>query len=62
MRTQLRKVRDAVKSGDTELATSEFRLATQKLDRAGARHIIHRNAVARLKSRISARIKAMKVA
>jgi small subunit ribosomal protein S20 len=60
VRTQCRKVREAVQAGDVEQAETEFRLATKRLDRAGARNIIHRNAVARTKSRLSARIKAMK--
>ena len=60
VRTQLRKVREAVKAGNAELAETEFRLAVKKLDRAGARNIIHRNAAARLKSRLSAKVKAIK--
>jgi small subunit ribosomal protein S20 len=62
LRTQCRKVRDAVEAGNVELAETEFRLAVKKLDRAGARNIIHRNAAARTKSRLSARIKALKPA
>lgn len=62
IRTQCRKVREAIKAADVERAETEFRLATKKLDRAGARNIIHRNAAARLKSRISAKIKALKQA
>jgi len=60
LRTQCRKVREAVADGDPERAEAEFRLATKRLDRAGARNIIHRNAAARLKSRLSAKIKALK--
>ncbi len=60
MRTQCRKVGEAVQAGDAALAETEFRLAARKLDRAGARNIIHRNAAARLKSRMSAKIKAVK--
>jgi small subunit ribosomal protein S20 len=60
VRTQCRKVREAVQAGDVETAETEFRLATKKLDRAGARNIIHRNAAARTKSRLSAKIKALK--
>ncbi len=60
VRTQCRKVREAVEAGEVETAENEFRLATKKLDRAGARNIIHRNAAARTKSRLSARIKALK--
>ncbi len=60
VRTQIRKVREAVTAGNAELAETEFRLVARKLDRAGARNIIHRKAGARLKSRLSARIKALK--
>lgn len=62
LRNQCRKVRDAVKAGDVEQAENEFRLAVKRLDRAGARNIIHRNAAARTKSRLSAKIKALKAA
>ena len=62
VRTQCRKVREAIKAADIEKAETEFRLAAKKLDRAGARNIIHRNAAARLKSRMSAKIKALKQA
>jgi len=62
VRTQCRKVREAVKAGDAETAENEFLLAVKKLDRAGARNIIHRNATARTKSRLSAKIKALKQA
>jgi len=62
VRTQCRKVREAVKAGDVETAEAEFRLAAKRLDRAGARNIIHRNAVARTKSRLSAKVKAIKQA
>ena len=60
MRTQIRKVREAVNAGDAEAAEAEFRLAAKELDQAGARNIIHRNAAARIKSRLSTRIKALK--
>ncbi len=60
LRTQCRKVRDAVKAGDLETAESEYRLAAKKADQAGARNIVHRNTAARIKSRLSARIKHLK--
>jgi small subunit ribosomal protein S20 len=60
LRTQCRKVREAIDAGDAELAETEFRLAAKRLDRAGGRRIIHRNAAARTKSRLSAKIKALK--
>jgi small subunit ribosomal protein S20 len=60
VRTQCRKVREAIRDGDPELAETEFRLAAKHLDRAGTKNIIHRNAAARIKSRLSAKIKAIK--
>ncbi len=62
MRNQIRKVRDALKAGNAEQAETEFQLAAKKVDRAGAQNIIHRNAAARVKSRLSAKIKAIKQA
>ena len=62
VRTQIRKVREAVGANDAGLAETEFRLVAKKLDRAAARNIIHRNSAARLKSRLSAKIKALKTA
>lgn len=60
LRTQLRKVREAVAAGQVDQAESEFKLAAQKLDQAGARHIIHRNTAARYKSRLQKLIKTAK--
>jgi small subunit ribosomal protein S20 len=60
IRTQCRKVLEAVKAGSAEQAETEFRMAATCLDRAAARNTIHRNAAARTKSRLSARIKALK--
>jgi len=60
VRSQCRKVREAVDAGDPQRAEAELRLAAKRLDRAGAKNIIHRNAAARIKSRLSAKIKALK--
>jgi small subunit ribosomal protein S20 len=60
VRSQCRKVREAILEGDAHRAESEFRLATKRLDQAGAKNVIHRNAAARMKSRLSAKIKAIK--
>jgi small subunit ribosomal protein S20 len=62
MRTQLRKVREAVSAGEIEKAETEFRSAAQKIDRAGARNLIHPNSAARTKSRLQKLIKAAKTA
>jgi small subunit ribosomal protein S20 len=60
LRTQCRKVREAVAAGDVPTAQSELRQAAKLLDRAGARKVIHRNAAGRTKARLSAAIKAIK--
>ena len=59
-RTELGKVRQAVAAGDIEKAEQSFREASKQLDRAGARKVMHRNAVARQKSRLQRLIKAAK--
>jgi len=60
MRTHIRKVRDAVAAGNIEEAEQAYRLVAQRLDRAGARSLIHKNQAARLKSRLQKLIKAAK--
>jgi small subunit ribosomal protein S20 len=60
MRSQLRKVREAAEAGDVEKAEQEYRLVAKKLDRAGARNIIHPNKAARTKSRLQKLIKGAK--
>ena len=60
MRGLIRKVTEAVAAGDVEGSETHFRLATKKLDQAAAKNIIHPNAAARTKSRLSAKIKAIK--
>lgn len=59
LRTQLRKVREAVAAGNADAAAEQFRLAVKRLDQAAAARLIHRNAASRLKSRLSARIKGL---
>lgn len=62
LRTLCKKVREAVGAGDVAAAETGFRLAAKKLDRAGARKVIHVNAAARTKSRLSLAIKNLKAA
>ena len=62
VRSQIRKVREAVQAGDIAKADEEFRAAAKKLDRAGARNIIHKNNAARTKSRLQRLIRSAKSA
>jgi small subunit ribosomal protein S20 len=60
IKTQVRKVREAVAAGDITTAEAELRLAAKKLDRAGTKRVIHPNAASRTKSRLSHLIVAAK--
>jgi small subunit ribosomal protein S20 len=58
MKTELRKVLSAIAGGDVAAAKEHFRTVTKKVDQAAATKTIHRNRAARIKSRLSARVKA----
>ena len=53
LRTRIQNAVDAAEAGD---GTNEATAAMQKLDRAAARRIIHRNTAARRKSRLQKRL------
>jgi small subunit ribosomal protein S20 len=60
VKTQVRKVRDAVTGGNADDAEAQFRAAVKKLDQAAAKGVIHKNAASRTKSRLSHAVKAAK--
>jgi small subunit ribosomal protein S20 len=60
IRTECKKVGEAVQAGGVEKAEAELRSAAKLLDQSAAKHVIHRNAAARLKSRLSAKLKKLK--
>lgn len=60
LRGAVRNVREAIAKGDLAAAETEFRLAAKKLDQGAAQKVIHANAAARVKSRLSAAIKQAK--
>lgn len=60
LKTQCKKVLEAVTAGNVEQAEKELRQSAKVLDRAAARKVIHTNAAARTKSRLSARVKKLK--
>ncbi|MSO92014.1 MAG: 30S ribosomal protein S20 [Rhodospirillales bacterium] len=59
IRTAVRKVEEAIASGDKEKARSAFRMAEPEVMRGVRKGMLHRNMAARKLSRLSARIKAM---
>ncbi len=60
VKTQVKKVIAAAAVGNIVDGESEMRLAMKKLDQAAAKGVIHKNAAARTKSRLAARLKAAK--
>ena len=59
LRTVIKKVRTAIEGGDKAVAASTFRAATSVIDRIADKRIVHKNAAARYKSRLSRRLKAL---
>ena len=59
-RTAIKKTIAAVDSGDYESATAAYQSAVPIIDRAVTHGIIQKNKAARHKSRLNARVKALK--
>ena len=60
LRAQVRKVRAAISEKKLDESVKEFKTLVSKLDKAARNNVIHANAAARTKSRLSAAIKALK--
>ena len=58
-RTYIKKVIAAINSGDQAAAQEAFKVAQPIMDSSANKGIFHKNKIARTKSRLSARIKAM---
>jgi small subunit ribosomal protein S20 len=59
MRTFIRKVEEAIQSGDKDAAREALRRAQPEIMRAASKGVLHRNTSSRKVSRLSARVKAM---
>jgi len=59
MRTYIRKVEEAIASGDAAAASKAFRMAEPLVMRAAQKGIIHKNTASRKVSRLSARVNAL---
>ena len=62
LRTFVRKVEEAIASGNKDAASGALRAAQPEMQRASGKGVIHANTVAQKLSRLSARIKALSVA
>lgn len=59
IRTYLRKVEEAIASGDKDAAQSALRAAQPELMRGVSKGVFHKNTAARKMSRLSSRVKAL---
>ena len=59
MRTQIKKVLNAVSSGNKDAATAEYKAALPEIDKLANKGLIHGNKAARHKSRLNTMIKGM---
>jgi small subunit ribosomal protein S20 len=59
IRTFLRKVEEALASGDQSVAADALKAAQPELARGVTKGILHKNTVARKMSRLSSRVKAL---
>ncbi|MBL1146466.1 MAG: 30S ribosomal protein S20 [Pseudomonadota bacterium] len=59
IRTFIRKVEEAIGSGDKTAADAAFKLAQPEIQRGVTKGVLHQNTVARKLSRLSRRIKAL---
>ena len=59
IRTYLRKVEEAIASGDTAAAKEALKAAQPELMRGVSKGVMHKNTAARKMSRLSSRVKAI---
>jgi small subunit ribosomal protein S20 len=62
IRTFLRKVEEAIASGNQEVAATALRNAQPELARGITKGVLHKNTVARKMSRLAARVKSLAAA
>jgi len=60
LRTALRDLRESLAKGDKNAATELYRRTVSALDKATKQGVLHENTASRYKSRLSARLSALK--
>jgi small subunit ribosomal protein S20 len=60
VRTLTRRIRESIAAKDVAKSEADFKVLVKKIDRASGKNVIHANAAARTKSRLSKAIKAIK--
>ena len=59
LRTMIKNVRKAIAAGDKKSAAETLRVSQSRIDSIADKNIVHKNSVARSKSRLAAAVKAM---
>ncbi len=59
IRTFLRKVEEAIESGDKDVATAALRAAQPELMRGVTKGVFHKNTASRKMSRLASRVKSL---
>jgi len=60
LRTSLRSMRESLEKGDKAAAAQTYRETVSALDKAIQKGVLHENTASRYKSRLSARLNALK--
>ena len=60
MKTAIKKFEKEVKAGNKEQASNNLNIALQRIDKAHTSGLVHKNKVARLKSRLNKLMNTMK--
>ncbi len=58
LKTETRKLMDAINSGDLERAKSQFKTLTKQLDQVAAKGTLHKKTASRKKSRLAKQLSA----
>ncbi len=59
VKTEIRKVRAAISSGDKDAATEALKSASRRLDKAASKGVIHKNQAANRKSALAQQVNAL---
>lgn len=60
VKTGIRHLEDAIKSGDSAKALEQLKLVSRELDKVSSTSTMHKNTAARKKSRLAKRVNALK--
>ena len=59
MRTQVKKVEEAISAGDKTAAVAAFKVAEPQLAKSAQKGVVHKKTASRKVSRLAARVRAM---